>query len=776
MAKNTFQRSLLIGCMMLIFIPSFAQKFTISGTIKDSSTGEDLIGASVVLKDSAGVGTVTNIYGFYSFTLPKGVYQLSYQFVGFEPELKQVNLTANQVINIELAPAMLQLKAVEITAEAADENVTSTRMGIEKIDVKQIESIPVLFGERDVLKTMQLLPGVKGAGEGSSGFYVRGGGLDQNLILLDEAPVYSPSHLLGFFSVFNSDALKDVTLYKGATPAEYGGRASSVMDIRMKDGNSKKMAVSGGIGVIASRLTIEAPIVKDKGSFMISGRRTYADLFLKLSSDSTLNTTSLYFYDLNLKANYNIGKKDRVYLSGYLGSDVFGFGDAFGINWGNQTATLRWNHIFSDKLFSNTSAIYSKYAYAFEFGADDSKISIESFIQDYNLKQDFTYYLNNNNTLKFGGNAIYHTFESGNIVAGDSSGFSSATADPRNALETALYLQNEQKVNGLISLNYGLRYSWFANLGEGYLNYYDETGTVTASDTFGTNQIMNSYAGFEPRISAKIQLGPSSSIKTGYNRNYQYLHQISNSTSSVPTDLWTPSTNNIKPQIADQVSIGYFKNLKKNAYEFSVETYYKWMQNLAEYRTGSDIFQSNDIESKLVYGTGDAYGAEFMMRKKTGKLTGWVSYTLSRSLRNFDAIDNGATFSARQDRIHDISIVGMYAFNEKIKLSATWVYNTGDAVTFPSGQYVVNGNTLPYYTERNGYRMPDYHRLDVGITIEGKQRKRYQSSWNISCYNTYGRKNAYSISFQQNESTGQNEAVKLSLFQWVPSVTYNFNF
>lgn len=596
MAKITIRKSLLIGCLMLFFIPSFAQKFTVSGTIKDSSTGEDLIGASVVLKDSAGVGTVTNIYGFYSFTLPKGNYQLSYQFVGFEPQVKQVNLTANQSINVELTPAMLQLKAVEITAEAADENVTSTRMGIEKIDVKQIESIPVLFGERDVLKTMQLLPGVKGAGEGSSGFYVRGGGLDQNLILLDEAPVYSPSHLLGFFSVFNSDALKDVTLYKGATPAEYGGRASSVMDIRMKDGNSKKLAVSGGIGVIASRLTIEAPIVKDKGSFMISGRRTYADLFLKLSSDSTLNTTSLYFYDLNLKANYNIGKKDRIYLSGYLGSDVFGFGESFGINWGNQTATLRWNHIFNEKLFSNTSAIYSKYAYAFEFGADDDGISIESFIQDYNLKQDFTYYLNNNNTLKFGGNAIYHTFESGNIVAGDSSGFSSATADPRNALETALYVQNEQKVNGLISLNYGLRYSWFANLGEGYLNEYDETGVVTASDTFSTNQIMNSYTGFEPRISAKIQLGPSSSIKTGYNRNYQYLHQISNSTSSVPTDLWTPSTNNIKPQIADQVSIGLFKNLKKNSYELSVETYYKWMQNLAEYRTGSDVFQSNDIE------------------------------------------------------------------------------------------------------------------------------------------------------------------------------------
>ena len=769
-------KSLLLGAILLCSLAGFAQKNTLSGSVSDVATGEDLLGATVIVKGTS-TGTTTNLYGFYSLTLPAGQYTIVYNFVGFEAYEVAVDLSQDQKLDVELKESVLDLQEFEVTAEKKDENVTAVGIGVEKIDMKDIEAIPVLFGERDVLKTVQLLPGIKGAGEGNSGFYVRGGGLDQNLILLDEAPVYNPSHLLGFFSVFNSDAIKDVTLYKGAMPAEYGGRASSVMDIRMKEGNSKKLGVSGGIGLISSRLTVEAPIANQKGSFMIAGRRTYADVFLKLSSDENLQNTSLYFYDLNLKANYRLGEKDRLFLSGYLGRDNFGFGSAFGLDWGNKTGTLRWNHLFSDKLFSNTSLIYSDYSYGFGFGEGDEEVRLESYIRDWNLKQDFNWYVGSNNTLKFGANLIDHTFQTGNLEAGESSGFNSSSSNTRQGFEGAVYVQNEQTISPRIKANYGVRYSFFNQVGLDTAYTFDENGEVLTATGYGENEGMQYYGGLEPRLSLRYQLDSVSSLKLGYNRNYQYLHLLSNSTSGSPTDLWVPSSNNVQPQSADQVSIGYFRNFADNMFEFSLEAYYKDMQNLIDYKVGADIFLNRTLESELIYGEGEAYGLEFYLKKKTGRFTGWLSYTWSRTLRTFDDVDGGEPYSARQDRIHDISLVTLYDLTDKLKISASWVYYTGDAVTFPSGRYEVEGVIVPYYTERNGYRMPNYHRLDLGATWLRKKTEKFESSWNFSLYNAYGRENAYQITFEQNEGDPNvTEAVQLSLFKWVPSFSYNFKF
>lgn len=755
-----------------------AQNCTIKGNIKDGSNGEDLIGAAVVIKELPGTGTVTNPYGFYSLTLPKGTYTIIYQYIGYETQAMEVSLQQDRTLEIELRPESQTLGEVVIEGEREDENITQTEMSVTKLNPKDIEAVPVLLGEKDVLKTIQLLPGVKPGGEGSSGFSVRGGGFDQNLIVLDEAIVYNASHLLGFFSVFNSDAIKDVTLYKGGMPAEYGGRASSVLDVIMKDGNSKKFGVSGGIGLIASRLTVEGPIVKDKGSFIISGRRTYADLFLRLSSDESINSSILYFYDLNLKANYKLGERDRIYLSGYFGRDKFGFSDDFSFDWGNATGTLRWNHLFSDRLFSNTSLIYSDYDYQFNIGGDgDDGFGLESGIRDWNLKQDFTYFPNSKNTIKFGGNIIYHNFVPGTIDAGQTANVNSRALDEQFALEGGLYIQNDQRLSNRWSINYGLRYSLFNYLGEGTAYEYDADGNVLSETEYASGESIQTYSGFEPRLSAKYQIDDVSSVKLAYNRNYQYLHLLSNSTSSTPTDRWVPSSNNVEPQIADQIAMGYFRNFSDNMYEFSVETYYKDMQNLIDYRNGAQLVFNGNVEAELVYGDGEAYGIEFLLRKRKGKLTGWFSYTLSRTLRQFDDINNGESFPARQDRIHDLSLTAIYALNDKVSLSANFIYYTGDAITFPSGKYVINGQTAPYYTERNGYRFPDYHRLDLGVNWITKKTDKFESSWNFSIYNAYGRENAYTIEFQENPDVpGQTQAVQLSLFSIVPSITYNFRF
>ncbi|MDX2361740.1 MAG: TonB-dependent receptor [Crocinitomicaceae bacterium] len=767
--------------LFLLVSYSYGQKFTLSGSIRDGENGEDLFGAVIKVKELSNVGTITNAYGFYSLTLDSGQYTIVYRSTGFETQEIVIDLNDNIEKNIELAiPAdVLQVEEVTANAERENDNITSSEMNVTRFDPKSIETIPVLFGEKDIMKTLQLMPGVKTAGEGNAGFFVRGGGADQNLILLDEAPVYNASHLLGFFSVFNSDAIKDVALYKSGIPAEYGGRASSVMDVKMREGSTKKYSASGGLGLISSRLTIEGPIVKNKGSFIVSGRRSYADLFLGLS-DQAPPDTKLFFYDLNLKANYRIGKKDRIFLSGYFGRDKFALGDQFGFSWGNGTGTLRWNHIVNKKLFSNTSVVYSNFNYEFSIGTGDDAFGVRSSIQDWNLKQDFQFFLNSNNTFKFGVNGIYHTFKPG-ALTGSNETFNELILDTRYALEVGVYVQHEIKIGSRFNMMYGLRYSGFDLMGEGNAYEYDEDGHQTSETQYSSGETIKYHHGLEPRLSASFILSESNSIKFGYNRNLQYLHQLSNSTTSSPTDVWVPSSNNVRPIIADQVALGYYQNLNKNMFRISAEIYYKWMDNMIDYRNGASLILNNDVEGELVYGTGSAYGFELQVEKKKGKITGWISYTLSRSLRSFDQINNGEEFSARQDRIHDLAVVVMYRLNKAIAFSASWIYYTGDAVTFPSGKYEINGTQVPYYTERNGYRMPDYHRLDFGFTWYMKDRKHFEHSLNFSIYNLYARENAYTITFEENpvdpdypDGPQETQAIQTTLFKFVPSLTYNF--
>ena len=677
---------------LLLLLGSFSmaqEKFTVSGTLKDGKSGEDLIGARIMVKELPGVGTITNAYGFYSLQLPSGNYTLQFKSVGFGLTEVPIELTKDLKMNRELKVDSKVLDAVVVSAERDDANVTSTEMGVEKINVKDIEAIPVFFGEKDILKTIQLLPGVKSAGEGSSGFFVRGGAADQNLVLLDGAPVYNASHLLGFFSVFNSDALKDVKLYKGTAPSKFGGRLSSVMDIKMKEGNLKRFSASGGLGLISSRLTLEGPIVKNKGSFILSGRRTYADLFLKLANDSIqplADKTTLFFYDLNAKANYRLGDKDRIFISGYFGRDKFGIDDQFGFDWGNLTGTMRWNHIFSDKLFGNTSLVFSNYNYEINFGSDGQTFQVGSQIQDWNLAQEFDYYLNQNNTLNFGANVIHHTFKPGEIETGSAIDFVLNDIEQRYSIETAAWIGNEQKFGKRFSMSYGLRYSNFSQVGPGDIFSYNDVGQVTDTTTYGTAELVQTYHGLSPRVAGTFLLNEKSSIKAGYSRTYQYLHLLSNATASSPTDIWIPSSNNVKPQVADQWSLGYFRNFNENMFEMSIETYYKDMRNAVDYRDGAEVTLNPKVEGELLFGHARAYGAEFLFKKKKGNFNGWVSYTLSRSEKQFDEINNGEWYAAKQDRTHDVSIVLMYTFFKQWTASGSWVYYTGNAVTFPSGK------------------------------------------------------------------------------------------
>lgn len=752
------------------------EKHTISGTIKEKRSGEILIGASAYLLELPKTGTVSNAYGFYSITAPAGTYTLIVSFSGFRQDSIKVVLDKNIAVQVQLLPAA-ELMAVTVNSRKRNENVTKALMGVQKLSVNEIKNVPVLFGEKDVLKTIQLLPGVKSAGEGSSGFYVRGGAADQNLILLDEATVYNASHLLGFFSSFNSDAIKDLTLYKGAMPAEYGGRLSSVVDIKMNDGNNQEYHANGGLGLIASRLNIEGPITKDKGSFIVSGRRTYADLFLKLSRDTSINKNSLYFYDFNVKANYKINDNNRVYLSGYFGKDNLGFGGNFGIDYGNSTGTARWNHVFNSRLFSNTSLIYSNYNYNIHINSGNNNIIIKSKIEDVSLKQDFQYFINNDNKINFGFNVIHHGISPGIVDASATSSFLPQNLPVKNAYENAVYVSHEYAPAEKIKLNYGLRLSSFSIMGPGDFNTYDSAGNIISTQTVTTGSVVKSYINLEPRFSASYQLSDKQSIKASYTRNVQNLHLLSNSASTNPTDLWIPSSPNVKPEIADQVAIGYFRNINDNKYEFSAEVYYKTMQNQIDYKNGAQLRANANVESQLLYGKGRAYGLELFLKKKYGALTGWVSYTLSRTERLIDNINKSNWYPAKQDQTHNLAVVAIYQASKKWTFSSNFVYNTGNAVTFPSGKYQVNGQTAFYYTERNGYRLPAYHRLDFAATLQGKKTKKWESSWTFSLYNVYGRENTYSIEFQDDPNDpSKTQALQTALFRWVPSVTYNFKF
>ncbi|HMK38184.1 MAG TPA: TonB-dependent receptor [Bacteroidota bacterium] len=749
------------------------EKFSISGTVKNAENGEALIGANVVVRELKNTGASTNAYGFYSLTIPGGRYTLIVQYLGFKVLADSIDLRHDRTFNVALTPEPISIGEVVVSGERSDKNVTSTVMSSNKLEMREVKSIPVLLGEKDILKTIQLLPGVQGAGEGNTGFYARGGGLDQNLILLDEAPIYNPSHALGYLSVFNSDAIKDVTMITGGIPAEYGGRLSSVLDIRTNDGNMKEYGVSGGIGLLTSRITVQGPIVKDEGSFMVSARSTYADLFLRFSTDTTINRTSLYFYDLNAKANYTLGEKDRIYLSGYLGSDNLDYPDVIGLRWGNATATARWNHIFGDQFFSNTTLTFSDYTYTNLVGSSTSQYQITSGIKDVNGKIDLQYFMNATSMLKFGVNVIYHTFAPGAVTAGPTSSANSVSLEHRYALENAAYVAHEVEPSPGLKVNYGLRASMFNLMGPGHTMTYDEYGDIVDTAGYGPGQVIKTYASLEPRVSATYLLDDESSVKGSYTRTAQYLHLLSNSTTSNPSDLWVPSSNNVRPQYADQVALGYYKNFAENEYESSLELYYKNMTDLIDYKNGADLQINPTVESLLVFGRGWSYGAEFLIRKRAGRFSGWVGYTWSKTLEQFPLVNNGAVFPARQDRRHDISIVTIYDLNPLWNISAVWVYNTGNAVTFPAGNYWIDNRLVPYYTERNGYRMPAYHRLDLSSTWKLGEH----SNLNVSIYNLYNRMNAYAIYFRQNRTDPtKTEAVQITLFPVMPSVTYNFSF
>lgn len=771
MTSNQFIKQLIFSILIISFLPllSKSQNFTVSGTVKEKSSGETLTGASVGVVEKPKVGVTTNEYGFYSLSLPKGKYTLRISFVGRKEELIPIQLDSNIVISINLTDAG-SLGEVVIKSTKRNENITKASMGTEVLDMKTAAKIPVVFGEKDLVKTIQLLPGVKNNGEGTNGFSVRGGATDQNLIILDEAPVYNASHMLGIFSTFNSDAIKDATIIKGNSPAQFGGRLSSVLDVKMKEGNNKKYQVSGGLGLISSRLTIEGPIQKEKSSFIISGRRTYADMIARLSPD--FKGLKLYFYDLNAKANLTINSKNKLFFSGYFGQDELAVSSMFGSKWGNTTGTLRWNSIINRKLFSNTSFIYSNYDFNVGFTTAGNTINYNSNIKDLNLKQDFTFYPNSKNTIRFGFNVIHHTItptkaEGTNIVS---------TKKGRKALENAVYAGNSWKVSDKINIDYGLRFSFYNILGGDTYNVYKDN-QLTQSIQLASGKVGKTYYNFEPRFSMSYSLNNTTNLKMGYARNTQNLHLMSNSTGGSPTDQWIGNSYNIKPEIADQVSLGFSKLLNNNKYELSAETYYKAMQNQVDYRDGVDINATPDIEKELLYGKGRAYGVEILLKKKTGKLTGWVGYTLSKTERQINGINNGQWYNAKQDRTHDLSIVGVYELSKRWTLSGTFIYTTGNAVTFPTGKYVLNGMTIYQYGNRNADRMPATHRLDISATYERQSKKRFQGSWSFGLYNAYGRQNPFSMTFRENKDNPQKiDAVQTSLFRWIPSITYNFKF
>jgi outer membrane receptor for ferrienterochelin and colicin len=771
-------RLLLLLFLSFVSLSLSAQvKHTISGSVKAKATGESIIRATVIVSGQR-IGVSTNDYGYYSLTLPEGKYTLVISSVGRQSKSIDIDLKDNLQLGTQLEEQG-QLQNVVVTAQSSrGRTIRGTQMGVEHISTAEIKSVPVLFGERDVLKTLQLLPGVKSVAEGNSGLSVRGGGTDQNLILLDEAPVYNASHLLGFFSTFNSDAIKDVTLYKGDMPAQYGGRLSSVVDVRMNEGNNQDYHVTGGVGLISAKINVEGPIEKDKSSFLFTARRTYADMFLKLSGDSTKNKNSLYFYDLNGKLNFTLSDRDKLYISGYFGRDELSSADIFGINWGNATATVRWNHSFGPRLFSNTSLIYSDYNYKLKINNNGSDFLVRSELRDFNLKEELQWYLNPRNTLRFGFNSIHHSMTPGVLDSqGANSGVNDTAFQRRYGLENAVYISNDWKASDRLNVTYGARLEASSAIGKGDFFNVGAAGQVIDTIHNGSGQILKTYVNPEFRFGVSYQLDPNTSVKASYAGNTQNMHLISSGSAGLPTDKWVLSNNMIRPERSHQVSVGYYKNLRDDKYELTVEAYYKALQNQIDYRDGANVLSNGTIETELLYGKGRAYGVEWLLRKKQGRLTGWIGYTLSKSERKIDGINNDQWYNAYQDRTHDISIVGMYKLNRRWLLSGSWVYNTGNAVSFPSGKYKSDGRTVYFYSERNGYRMPAYHRLDLSATVQLKETKKFSSELAFGIYNAYARNNAFIITFRDNKTDpNKTEAVQTTLFSAVPFISYNFKF
>ncbi|MCX6311502.1 MAG: TonB-dependent receptor [Bacteroidetes bacterium] len=787
-------------CLLLIFIsgiPIHAQaqagkRFTISGYVKESSNGEAIIGAAVTIREPL-KGTVTNNYGFFSITADSGQYEMMVSFTGLQKYKQHISLTHDIFIDIKMLP--IENDVVVITDHKADENVSDGQMSVNRLEMKQVTKIPSFMGEVDVLKTIQLLPGVKGGAEGNSGFYVRGGGPDQNLVLLDEATVYNAGHLFGFFSVFNGDAIKDINLIKGGMPAQYGGRLSSVLDISMKEGNNQKLQVQGGIGVIASRLTVQGPIKKDTASFIVSARRTYIDVLMQpfIKPSSPFKGSGYYFYDLNTKLNWRINDKNRIFLSGYYGRDVFSYVDnqsdfKVSIPWGNATTSLRWNHLMGPRLFVNTTSVFTDYKFSFGAAQDGFEFKLFSGIRDWNEKVDFSFLPNNKHYIRFGANYIWHTFTPNNVSAkqGETT-FDLGGLKKEYGHEVAAYINDDWDITNRWKINAGLRYSYFMQVGPFDRYIQDVTGRTIGITHYGKFKKVADYGGLEPRLSLRFIIDEKSSIKASFTHNLQYVHLASISPISLPTDIWVPCSDKVKPQIGEQYAAGYFRNFHNNMFESSVEVYYKNMRNQVEFAPSSlpSDNVNNNTDNNFIFGKGQSYGAEFFFKKAIGKLNGWVGYTLSWTTRTFPDIDNGHFFYARYDRRHDISVVAVYDLNERWSFGSIFVYGTGNAISLPESRYIVEGIIVSDYGRRNSFRMPAYHRLDVSVTYNCKSKKLfnrlpYQNSWNLSVYNAYNRHNPYFIFFDSQGSVQEGNlkvtAKQVSLFPILPSITWNFNF
>lgn len=791
--KNQKTNILLI---LFFFIGSWAKaqdKVTISGTIVNSQSNETLIGVNVYIPELQS-GTTTNEYGFFSLSIPKGDYTLQISYMGFQTSEEKISLQQNLRKNISLDNSTQNLDEIVITERKNIANIKKPEMSVNKLTIQEIKKMPAVMGETDILKSILQLPGVTNAGEGASGFNVRGGAADQNLILLDEALIYNSSHLFGFFSVFNSDAIKDLKLYKGGIPSRFGGRVSSVLDIYQKEGNSNEFHMNGGIGVISSRLLAEGPIEKGKGSFLVAGRSSYAHLFLKLTD----NKNSAYFYDLNTKLSYKLNDNNNLFLSGYFGRDVFDISDIFNNVYGNAVLNLRWNHLFSDKLFSNMSMIYSDYYYG--LALDVAGLNWDSGIKNYNFKYDFKHYISDKMKMTYGVNAVYYNFNPGTVSpTNSSSGINHDQLDRKYALEPAVYVDAEQEVTDKLSINYGFRYSLFYRLGEQDMNIYAnnqavifnsqlqiyEKATPTGTEHFGSGKTIASFNNLEPRVAVSYQLSDNQSIKASYNRMTQYIHLISNTSSPTPLDVWAPSDNFIKPQLLDQVALGYFRNFLNDDYTLETEIYYKKVKNRIDYIDGADLIANKAIEQVLLNGKSRAYGLEVLLRKNSGKLNGWISYTLSRSEQQTPGrtagetgINNGKWYRAGYDKTHNLAVTASYSLNDKWSFGSTFALQSGQPATYPNGQYEYGGVIVPSYESRNESRLPAYHHLDVSATYIPKpdKKKGWQGEWVFSIYNLYNRMNSASMTFRQNEDTGRNEAVRLSIFGMIPSVTYNFKF
>ncbi len=790
-------RIIIANVLILLLLTNVnAQKYTISGYVKDASSGEELIGANVIVTDER-TGTTSNAYGFYSLSLPAGTYSLKYSFIGYQEEVREISLNKNISLNINLKATAYMANEIVVSGERTDRNIQDSRMSVNKLPVEEVKTIPAFMGEVDILKTIQLLPGVQSAGDGNSGFYVRGGGPDQNLILLDEAVVYNASHLFGFFSVFNADAIKDVELYKGGMPAQYGGRVSSVLDISMDNGNMRSFHVDGGIGTIATRLTVQGPVKKDTCSFLISARRTYIDILVQpfVKKTSPFKGSGYYFYDLNAKFNYRFSDKDRLFFSAYYGKDIFSFKSSesnfmMKIPWGNGMASLRWNHLFNSRFFLNTTAVFSDYQFSTdvgmrnEDGSDGFRLIQNSGIRDVNFKQDFTWLPNPKHTVKFGTNYVYHIFTPNTVTAdfGDMA-YNFNESNRQYAHEASVYIGDDFIINDKVSMYAGFRLNGFFQTGPFTRFLKDDNNMHTVdSIVYAANELVCDYYSPEPRFSMKISTGKTSSVKFSYMQNNQFIHLASLSASTLPTDLWVPSSDRVKPQFGRQVAAGYFRNFANNQFEASAEIYYKQLKNLIEYMDGAlygDDLNDNP-DNYFIFGDGSSYGLELFLKRRTGRITGWIGYTWSKTQRFFNEIDNGNPFPAKYDRRHDLSLTLTYFINEKWTIGSVFVYATGNTTTLPIARYIIDGQIVNEYGPRNSYRLDPYHRLDISVSYVLKKTERWKSELNFSVYNVYNRKNPYFIYFFYEGNVDQGNfrtvAKQVSLIPILPAITWNFNF